>query len=242
MRELSLGDDVLVVTAGIATEEAMRAREALRRAGVSIRHLHLNTFKPFDRRGAARPSRRRALRRRSRSRTTSPRAASASLVAETIADHGVGKQLIRLGLKDTFAHGGSRPYLMRYYGLDALALVARGRAPARARKPASPKPTSPPFASTPSTPRPKRRRCDVSLFRDLSDLRGERRRGERARGAGLRSSRRWRFRATSCRAAISPTRSSARSNRSRTRAAGAISPGSPTARTASATSFPSSST
>ena len=46
-----------------------------------------------------------------------------SLVAETMADAGIGKRLIRLGLKDSFAHGGSRPYLMRYYGLDALALV-----------------------------------------------------------------------------------------------------------------------
>jgi len=27
-------------------------------------------------------------------------------------------------LKDTFAHGGSRPYLMKYYGLDASALVS----------------------------------------------------------------------------------------------------------------------
>jgi transketolase len=47
-----------------------------------------------------------------------------SLVAEIMADNGVGKKLIRLGLKDTYAHGGSRPYLMRYYGLDASALVA----------------------------------------------------------------------------------------------------------------------
>ncbi|HCS90320.1 MAG TPA: transketolase, partial [Chromatiaceae bacterium] len=46
-----------------------------------------------------------------------------SLVAETMADAGVGKRLLRLGLKATYAHGGSRPYLMRYYGLDALALV-----------------------------------------------------------------------------------------------------------------------
>ena len=41
-----------------------------------------------------------------------------------MADAGVGKSLVRLGLKDTYAHGGSRPYLMRHYGLDALALVA----------------------------------------------------------------------------------------------------------------------
>ncbi len=46
-----------------------------------------------------------------------------SLVAETIAEAGIQKKLVRLGLQDTYAHGGSRPYLMRYYGLDALALV-----------------------------------------------------------------------------------------------------------------------
>ncbi|SDW65838.1 transketolase family protein [Roseicitreum antarcticum] len=122
MRELSAGDDILVVTSGICTEEAMRARAALKKAGLSIRHLHLHTIKPFD------------------SKALLDQIASVkhgvitlenhvteggvgSLVAETMADAGVGKRLIRLGLKDTYAHGGSRPYLMRYYGLDALALV-----------------------------------------------------------------------------------------------------------------------
>jgi transketolase len=46
-----------------------------------------------------------------------------SAVAETMAENSVGKKLIRIGLKDVFAHGASRPYLMREYGLDALALV-----------------------------------------------------------------------------------------------------------------------
>lgn len=123
LRELSRGSDVLVVTAGICTEEALRARAALSRAGVSVRHLHVHTHKPFD------------------AQALLDHAASVrhgvvvlenhvtegglgSLVAETLADAGVGKRLLRLGLKDTFAHGGSRPYLMRYYGLDASALVA----------------------------------------------------------------------------------------------------------------------
>jgi len=44
-------------------------------------------------------------------------------MAEIIADHGLGKRLVRLGLNDTYAHGGSRAYLMNYYGLDAIALV-----------------------------------------------------------------------------------------------------------------------
>jgi transketolase len=123
VRELSHGADVLIVTAGIATEEAMRAREALARAGVSIRHLHLHTLKPFDvkvlldhlaavRHGVVTLE------------NHVTEGGIGSMLAETIADHGVAKKLIRLGLKDTYAHGGSRPYLMRYYGLDAVALVA----------------------------------------------------------------------------------------------------------------------
>jgi transketolase len=40
-----------------------------------------------------------------------------------MAEHGVGRRLWRLGLRDTYAHGASRPYLLREYGLDALALV-----------------------------------------------------------------------------------------------------------------------
>ena len=122
MRVLSDGSDILVVTAGITTEEAMRARSALAEAGLSIRHLHLNTIKPFDHK---------ALLDHIGSvkhgvitlENHVTEGGIGSLVAETMADAGVGKRLIRLGLKDTYAHGGSRPYLMRYYGLDALALV-----------------------------------------------------------------------------------------------------------------------
>jgi len=122
MRELSTGDDILVVTSGICTEEAMRARSALKKAGLSIRHLHLHTIKPFDSK---------ALLDHISSvkhgvvtlENHVTEGGIGSLVAETMADAGVGKRLVRLGLNDTYAHGGSRPYLMRYYGLDATAMV-----------------------------------------------------------------------------------------------------------------------
>jgi transketolase len=122
MRVLSEGSDVLVVTAGITTEEALRARSALQGAGLSIRHLHLHTIKPFDAK---------ALMDHIGSvkhgvitlENHVTEGGIGSLVAETMADAGAGKRLIRLGLKDTYAHGGSKPYLMRFYGLDALALV-----------------------------------------------------------------------------------------------------------------------
>ena len=123
MRELALGDDILVITSGISTEEALRAREALEAAGVSIRHVHINTIKPFDEN---------ALLDHIGSVSKGvvvlenhlTEGGIGSLVAEIMADNGIGKRLTRLGLKDTFAHGGSRPYLMKYYGLDASALVS----------------------------------------------------------------------------------------------------------------------
>jgi transketolase len=40
-----------------------------------------------------------------------------------MAESGHGGTLVRLGLRDTFAHGASRPYLARHFGMDALALV-----------------------------------------------------------------------------------------------------------------------
>ena len=46
-----------------------------------------------------------------------------SAVAEVMAESGVPRKLVRIGLRDTFVHGASRPYLMKEYGLDAAALV-----------------------------------------------------------------------------------------------------------------------
>ena len=122
MRELAHGSDVLVVTAGITTEEAMRARDVLEKRGVSVRHLHLNTIKPFN--TEALLDHVNAVRYGVITMENHLTVGGiGSLVAETMADVGIGKRLIRLGLKDTYAHGGSRPYLMRFYGLDALSLV-----------------------------------------------------------------------------------------------------------------------
>ena len=122
IRELALGKDILVVTSGIMTEEALLTRHALKKIGISIRHLHLHTIKPIDKSAIL------------------DHIASVnfgvitlenhvvdggvgSLIAEIIADNGMDKRLIRLGLQDTYAHGGSRLYLTKYYGFDAMALI-----------------------------------------------------------------------------------------------------------------------
>lgn len=121
-RIVSQGSDVTILSSGICTEEALRATRALATKGISLHHSHISTHKPF----------------------TDPRVLAAlhaprygvvtlenhlvtgglgSAVAEMMAEHGIGKKLVRLGLRDEYAHGASREYLMKKYGLDAMALV-----------------------------------------------------------------------------------------------------------------------
>lgn len=121
-RVLSKGSDVTILSSGICTEEALRATNALAARGVSIQHLHISTLKPFTD-----PQILDAL--------ASPRhgvitmenhlitGGLGSATAELLAEHGIGKKLFRLGLRDTYAHGASRSYLMKKYELDAMALV-----------------------------------------------------------------------------------------------------------------------
>lgn len=123
-RVLSRGTDITLISSGICTEESLRVTSLLKARGLSIQHLHVSTLKPF----------------------TDPQVIEAvskpiygvitmenhsiigglgSAVAEVMAENGIGKKLVRMGLNDTFAHGATLPYLKREYGLDALALIAR---------------------------------------------------------------------------------------------------------------------
>lgn len=121
LRTLSEGDDVLVVTSGVCTEEAMRAAAPLKDRNIGVHHLHASTLKPFDRAGLLA-----AARGKKGIMTLENHVINGglgSLVAEILAEEGLGIRLRRLGLDDTFAHGASKPYLMKKYGLDAAALV-----------------------------------------------------------------------------------------------------------------------
>lgn len=122
LRTLSEGKDVLILSSGITTEEAMRTTKALTNAGVSIAHLHASTLKPF-----AKEQLLEALIGIKHGIITIENhtiiGGLGSIVAEILAEGGVGKKLVRLGLQDTFAHGASRLYLMKKFGLDAMNLV-----------------------------------------------------------------------------------------------------------------------
>ena len=47
-RLLSEGDDVVIFSSNICTEEALRATKLLQRRGISIQHVHISTLKPFS--------------------------------------------------------------------------------------------------------------------------------------------------------------------------------------------------
>lgn len=123
-RVLREGNDVCLISSGICTGEALKATDVLAEAGVSLTHLHVSTLKPF-----ADPAVLEAIEScRAGVVTMENHLVSGglgSIVAELMAGAGVARPLVRIGLQDTYAHGGSTPYLLNYYGLSARDLVAR---------------------------------------------------------------------------------------------------------------------
>lgn len=122
-RVLARGTDVCVLSSGICTEEAMRAVAKMAERGVSLTHLHVSTLKPFGD-----PTIREAIAACRHGVVTMENhsivGGLGSAVAEAMAEAGLGGRLVRLGLQDTYAHGGSRAYLLDHYGLSARHLVA----------------------------------------------------------------------------------------------------------------------
>lgn len=122
-RVLAEGDDLAIISSGICTEEALRVQSCLATKGVRIQHLHVSTLKPF-----ADPQIKNTLMKVKYGVVTlenhSVIGGLGSAIAEVMAKMGCNKRLITLGIQDIYAHGASRPYLMREMGLDATALVS----------------------------------------------------------------------------------------------------------------------
>ncbi len=121
-RTLSEGTDITVVSSGICTEEALIATSALKNKGLSVQHLHVSTLKPFNDPtvlDAVAGAKYGAVSFENHSII----GGLGSALAEQMAEAGLGKKLIRVGIKDTFMHGASRPYLASEYEIDAMAMI-----------------------------------------------------------------------------------------------------------------------
>jgi transketolase len=122
-RVVSEGEEITVLSSGIMTEEAMRAVQVLQRRGLSVQHMHISTLKPFDDRTVMK-----AIARSKYGVITMENhtivGGLGSIIAEQMAEVGVNRKLVRIGLRDVYAHGASKNYLLKKYHMDAMALIS----------------------------------------------------------------------------------------------------------------------
>jgi transketolase len=121
-RLLSKGTDITVVSSGICTEEAIRAVTAIKKNGVSVNHVHISTYKPFNSNsiGDLLNAGKHGIITMENHSTVGGLGA---IVTEKASELGLNKNIIRLGIKDIFSHGASKRYLMKEHGIDAMALI-----------------------------------------------------------------------------------------------------------------------
>lgn len=122
-RTLTTGKDLVLISSGLCTREAVQATETLRADGIDVQHMHVSTLKPFGD-----PAILDAISEAKYGAVTVENGTVigglGSIVADLIAQHGVGKKLVKLGIQDIFLHGASEAYLMREYGIDAEGIAA----------------------------------------------------------------------------------------------------------------------
>ncbi|WP_102960460.1 transketolase family protein [Mangrovicella endophytica] len=122
------GTDGTIVACGLMVEAALEAATILEREGASVGVLNMATIKPLDRGTLLHMARRAPVIVTAENHSIVGGLGSA--VAETLLEAGVSVGFARVGLADTFAEGGSTPYLLKKFGMTADDIAAKFRAAA----------------------------------------------------------------------------------------------------------------
>jgi transketolase len=89
---------------------------------VGITHLHASTLKPFSD-----PAVIDAIARSTHGVVTVENhlvsGGLGSAVSDLISERNLGRRLVKVGIRDTFTHGGSQPYLFEEYGIGGAAVI-----------------------------------------------------------------------------------------------------------------------
>lgn len=112
----------VVFACGLMVPAALEAAATLAAEGVHIAVVNVPTIKPLDTQRVIAEARRCGVVVSAENHSVIGGLGSA--LAETLLEAGVPVRFARVGLRDTFAEGGSTPYLLRKYGLTASAVVA----------------------------------------------------------------------------------------------------------------------
>lgn len=126
------GADLTVISAGLCVAEALQAAETLAAEGIHARVIDMASIKPIDA----------DLIIESAAKTGAIVTAEnhniigglGSAVAEVLMDAGIGLPFKRIGVQDRFCEGGTTPYLMNKFGLDAPAIADAARGVTQRKK------------------------------------------------------------------------------------------------------------
>jgi transketolase len=116
------GSDAMIVSAGVLTLEALQAADELAAIGLRVGVLHSPSIKPLDEATIVAAARATGVVVTAENHSIIGGLGSA--VAETLLENGVAVSFTRIGVRDTYAEGGSLPYLFEKYGLSARHIAA----------------------------------------------------------------------------------------------------------------------
>jgi len=119
--ELKKGKKAVIFATGGEVHPALEAAEQLGKQGMDVGVVNVHTIKPLDVEGVLR------LANAADAVVTAEDhqiiGGLGSAVAEVLADHGVGKRLLRIGMQDAFGESGSPEELLAKYKLDAKGIA-----------------------------------------------------------------------------------------------------------------------
>lgn len=116
------GDDAVVFASGAMVQAALDAAAQLAARGRQVCVINVHTLKPLDVDTVL--ARAKATGVVVTAENHSIIGGLGSAIAEALAEAGLGVKFARIGIRDTFAEGGSTPYLFEKYGLSAASVVA----------------------------------------------------------------------------------------------------------------------
>lgn len=123
---LKEGADCVVFAAGLLVAEALEAAHVLAAEhGIRVRVVNVHTLKPLAAESVTRLCN--GMRAVITAENHSVIGGLGTAIAEIMAEAGLSLPLRRVGLQDTFAEGGSTPYLFDKYGLTARSIIQHVR-------------------------------------------------------------------------------------------------------------------
>ena len=119
-KQIGDGEDATIFATGVCVVEALKAKEILEERGIFVRVVDIHTIKPIDKEAIIRCAK--ETKRLITVEDHSIIGGLGSSICEVLADEYPCK-VTRLGINDSFGKSGNAVELMKYFKIDADAIV-----------------------------------------------------------------------------------------------------------------------